>query len=48
MSLKILLKGQHRFMASNGFAVLGVSSKGQELEDVQNEEEVFVISKKIN
>lgn len=35
-------------MASKGFTVLGVSSKGQELEDVQNEEEVFVISKKIN
>lgn len=37
-SLKILLKGQHRHMTDHGFDVLGVSSAGQDLEEVtQNE-----------
>ncbi|CAM1339451.1 glycosyltransferase family 4 protein [Tenacibaculum aestuarii] len=44
ISLKVLLKGQHRFMSSNGFKVLGVSSKGPELEDVQDEEGIRVVS----
>lgn len=43
ISLKTLLKGQHRFMVQNGFEVVGVSSKGMELQDVENEEGVRVI-----
>lgn len=43
-SLKILLKGQHRFMSENGFEVVGVSSKGQELEDVKNDENIRVVA----
>jgi glycosyltransferase involved in cell wall biosynthesis len=43
ISLKTLLKGQHRFMKENGFEVIGVSSKGKELEDVKNEEGIQVI-----
>lgn len=37
-SLKILLKGQLRFMSNNGFDVIGVSSKGQELLDIKEQE----------
>jgi len=44
LSLKILLKGQHRFMSSNGFEVIGVSSQEKELEEVQNEEGIRVVS----
>lgn len=44
LSLKILLKGQHRFMSSNGFDVIGVSSQEKELEEVQNEEGIRVVS----
>lgn len=43
LSLKTLLKGQHRFMRENGFEVIGVSSKGKELEDVKNDEGIPVI-----
>jgi glycosyltransferase involved in cell wall biosynthesis len=43
LSLKTLLKGQHRFMRENGFNVIGVSSKGKELEDVKNDEGIPVI-----
>lgn len=45
ISLKTLLKGQHRFMSENSFSVLGVSSSGEELFDVKNEEgvEIFPI-----
>ena len=43
ISLKILLKGQHQFMSEQGFEVIGVSSKGQELQDVQNEEHIRII-----
>ena len=43
LSLKVLLKGQHRFMVQNGFEVVGVSSKGMELQDVENDEGVRVI-----
>lgn len=42
ISLKILLKGQHRFMSNNGFDVLGVSSDGKELQDVHIEEQIRV------
>lgn len=44
MSLKILLKGQHRFMASKGFAVLGVSSSGADLEAVNHNEGIPVVA----
>src|SRR5690554_7387422 len=44
LSLKVLLKGQHRFMSENGFEVVGVSSKGQELEDVKNDENIRVVA----
>lgn len=42
VSLKVLLKGQHRFMSNNGFDVMGVSSAGKELCDVQNDEGIHV------
>lgn len=42
ISLKMLLKGQHRFMSKNSFNVLGVSSKGIDLLDVKNEEKIEV------
>lgn len=44
ISLKTLLKGQHRFMSESGFEVVGVSSKGQELEDVKNDENIRVVA----
>src|SRR5690554_6840194 len=44
ISLKTLLKGQHRFMSEKGFEVVGVSSKGQELQDVQNDENIRVVA----
>lgn len=43
ISLKTLLKGQHRFMSKNGWEVVGISSDGPELGDVQNEEGIRVI-----
>lgn len=42
ISLKTLLKGQHRFMTQQGFDVLGVSSSGKELQDVAQNENVCV------
>lgn len=42
ISLKTLLKGQHRFMSQNGFEVIGVSSQGPELLDVQQDEGIPV------
>src|SRR5690554_475701 len=48
VSLKTLLKGQHRFMSEKGFEVVGVSSKGQELQDVQNDENIRVIALEMN
>lgn len=42
LSLKVLLKGQHRFMSENGFDVLGVSSKGEELQEVKDSEGIAV------
>lgn len=44
ISLKNLLKGQHRFMSENGFEVIGVSSEGQELQEVQNEEGIRTVA----
>lgn len=43
ISLKTLLRGQHRFMSQNNFDVIGVSSRGQELNDVQSEEGIEVV-----
>lgn len=42
VSLKTLLKGQHKFMA-NHFEVIGISSEGQELSDVRDIEGIRVI-----
>ena len=51
LSLKVLLKGQLRFMASNGFDVKGVSSEGEELKEVHENEgiavEAITMSRKI-
>ena len=41
-SLKILLKGQHRFM-SEYYEVIGISSSGSDLQDVQKDEGIAVI-----
>lgn len=43
LSLKILLKGQHRFMSEH-FDVIGVSSPGKELDEVKKDEEIDVIA----
>ncbi len=42
ISLKVLLRGQHRFMQENGFEVIGVSSPGRELDDVHLEEGIRI------
>ena len=42
LSLKVLLKGQLRFMASNGFDVKGVSSEGEELKEVRENEGIVM------
>ena len=42
ISFKVLLKGQLRFMASNGFDVKGVSSEGEELKKVIENEEIVM------
>lgn len=44
ISLKTLLEGQHRFMAQNGFEVIGVSSQGKELEAVHKDEGALVVA----
>ncbi len=41
-SLKILLKGQPKYMSNNSFDVIGVSSYGNELLDVKREEGIKV------
>lgn len=43
ISLRVLLKGQHRFMSDNGFRVIGVSSSGSELDEVVREERIEAI-----
>jgi len=40
ISLKILLKGQLNYMVRHGFILIGVSSKGAELDEVKKEEEI--------
>lgn len=42
ISLRVLLKGQHKFMRSQGFDVLGVSSSGPDLEEVHATEGIPV------
>ena len=42
ISLKTLLKGQHRFMSQNGFEVLGISSSGNDLNEVAQNEKIVV------
>ena len=42
-SLNILLRGQHKFMSTNGFEVIGISSPGNALFEVSQEEEIRVI-----
>ena len=42
-SLNILLRGQHKFMSKNGFEVIGISSAGNALIGVSQEEEIRVI-----
>ena len=42
-SLNILLRGQHKFMSKNGFEVIGISSAGNALYEVSQEEEIRVI-----
>ncbi|MCP1997432.1 glycosyltransferase family 4 protein [Flavobacterium sp. HSC-61S13] len=44
VSLKKLLEGQHRFMTQQGFDVIGVSSKGRDLEAVRDNEGVAVVA----
>lgn len=43
ISLKVLLKGQLKFMAFKGLEVIGVSSAGTELEEVHNVEGIRVV-----
>lgn len=42
-SLKILLKGQHKFMSENEFEVVGVASNGKALDNVSQYENIRVI-----
>ena len=42
ISFKVLLKGQLRFMASNGFDVKGVSSEEEELKEVRENEGIMM------
>ncbi len=42
-SLGILLKGQHKFMSQNGFEVIGVSTPGDALDEVNTTENIRVI-----
>lgn len=42
ISLKVLLKGQHRFMSQH-FEVIGISSEGKELNEVHDEEGIKVV-----
>lgn len=44
VSLKTLLKGQLRFMSEHGFEVIGVSSSGKALEEVNKQEGIRTIS----
>ncbi|MGO3708355.1 MAG: glycosyltransferase family 4 protein [Mesonia hippocampi] len=44
VSLKTLLRGQHRFMSENNFEVIGVSSSGKALRDVSEHEGVKTVA----
>ncbi|WP_372472827.1 glycosyltransferase family 4 protein [Capnocytophaga sp. ARDL2] len=44
ISLKTLLKGQHRFMSDNGFEVVGVSSFEKELGEVSEDEGIRTVA----
>jgi len=43
VSLKTLLKGQHRFMSEKGFEVVGVSSPGKQLGEVESLEGIRTV-----
>ena len=43
-SLNILLRGQHQFMSTNGFEVIGISSAGDALIEVSQKEEIKVFA----
>lgn len=42
ISLKVLLKGQHRYMSKH-FEIVGISSQGKELKDVQADESIRIV-----
>ena len=42
LSLKVLLKGQHQFMSSQGIKVIGVAANGKELNEVAQNENIEV------
>lgn len=44
VSLRGLLKGQHKYMSENGFEVVGVSSSGTALDDVEKNEGIRTVS----
>lgn len=44
ISLKVLLKGQLKFMSQNGFEMIGISSSGDELEEVNRDENISTIA----
>lgn len=47
ISFKVLLKGQHRFMSDNGFEVVGISSNGEEIQSLEQDENVRFITVKM-
>jgi glycosyltransferase involved in cell wall biosynthesis len=47
-SLRILLNGQHKFMSENGFDVIGVSTAGNALQEVSQDEKIRVIEIKMS
>jgi len=44
ISLKVLLKGQLRFMSRSGFEVVGISADGKELKAVEHDEDIRTIA----
>lgn len=44
ISFKVLLNGQHRFMSNNGFEVVGISSNGQEIHDLEQDENIRILT----
>lgn len=47
ISFKVLLKGQHRFMSDNGFEVVGISSNGEEIQSLEQDENMRFITVKM-